>query len=558
MLTVMGSAFAADQAPDAAAPSAAPAPTGTHAPAPSAATPAPAGAGAAAAGAPVTGANGTQSAGPGAQFDIHEYRVLGNTVLSNRDIETVLYPLLGDHKSIDDVQTARTVLEKAYHDRGFQTVLVDIPEQDVRDQVIRLKVTEGRLNSVHIGGARYFSEGKILAALPAAAPGSVPNFTELQQQLAAVNVQSADRAVVPVLKAGPIPGTVDMALSVNDHLPVHGSLEINNQYTPDTRVLRAIATLSYNDLFQNFDSLSAQYQAAPQELSQVNVLALNYALGARPGDLHPSVYFINSNSNVPTVGTIGVLGAGQIYGARLAYPLGSVLLPTQSLTLGVDYKHFRETIGLAGSPAVITPISYVNLSLGYSGYWSSELFQGSFGATGNFGPRGVPNNPTSFANKRFQGRPNYSYLKLDGAFTAHLPKGFQVLLRADGQFAPDALITNEDYSISGADGVRGYLEAEVLSDSGLKGSVQLQSPPLSWGKMPLGDAFFFYDIGRTNTIDPLPGEPRAMELRSWGAGVHVLPGQAINGLLTWADPLADGPFTARGDWRVLFLLRGSF
>ena len=39
-------------------------------------------------------------------FDVHEYRVLGNTVLANRDIETALYPLLGDHKTLADVEYA--------------------------------------------------------------------------------------------------------------------------------------------------------------------------------------------------------------------------------------------------------------------------------------------------------------------------------------------------------------------------------------------------------------------------------------------------------------------
>ncbi len=76
------------------------------------------------------------------------------------------------------IQTARTALEKTYHDRGFATVFVDIPEQDIKDQIVRLKVTEERLNTVHINGARYFSED--LAALPAAKPGTVPNLTELQ------------------------------------------------------------------------------------------------------------------------------------------------------------------------------------------------------------------------------------------------------------------------------------------------------------------------------------------------------------------------------------------
>jgi hemolysin activation/secretion protein len=493
-----------------------------------------------------------------AKFDVHEYRVLGNSVLSNRDIEAVLYPLLGERKSIEDVQAARTALEKAYHDRGFATVLVDIPEQDIKDQIVRLKVTEGRLNSVHIAGARYFSEGRILAAIPAATPGEVPNITALQAQLNTVNVQTADRAVIPILKAGPVPGTVDLALNVNDHLPVHGSLEVNNQNTPQTRVLRLIASLSYNDLFQSFDSLSAQYQAAPQDVSQVNVVAINYAWGAAPGRLHPSVYFINSNSNVPTVGTIGVLGAGQIFGTRLTFSLVDALVPRHTLTLGIDYKHFRETIGLEGSPAVITPISYVNLSLGYSGFWSSGWSQGSLGATANFGPRGVPNNPQTFADKRYRGRPNYAYLKIDSTWLARLPKGFQLLLRADGQFAPQPLITNEDYTISGADGVRGYMEAEVLADTGYKASIQVQSPFMPWGKRQLGDLFVFFDAGRTDFVDPLPGEPATTELRSWGAGLHVLPGQPINGLLTWADPLSNGPITHRGDWRVLFVIRGSF
>jgi hemolysin activation/secretion protein len=99
---------------------------------------------------------------PVAYFNVHEYRVLGNSVLSNREIETVLYPLLGDHKTLTDAEVARAALEKKYHDRGFATVFVDIPEQDVSDQIVRLKATEGRLHEVHISGARYFSERKII------------------------------------------------------------------------------------------------------------------------------------------------------------------------------------------------------------------------------------------------------------------------------------------------------------------------------------------------------------------------------------------------------------
>jgi hemolysin activation/secretion protein len=491
-------------------------------------------------------------------FDIHEYRVLGNTVLPNRVIEAVLYPLLGDHQTLAEVEVARAALEKTYHDRGYATVFVDIPEQEVNEKIVRLRVTEGRLHEVRISGARYFSERKILAAVPEATAGSVPNLPALQSQLSAVSVASADRAVVPILKAGPVPGTVDLALKVDDHLPVHGSLEVDNQNTPNTKPLRATATLGYNNLFQDLDSLSVQYQAAPQETSQVNVFAANYAWGALAGGLHPSVYFIDSNSDVPTVGTIGVLGKGQIFGTRFGYYLNDAPSAPQSITFGYDYKRFRQTIALASGPPNVTPISYSNLSVAYAGTWSGDWLTGSLNSSANFGPRGLPNNSAAFAAKRFEGQSNYFYVKMGGSLVANLPKGFHLILRGDGQFAAEPLITNEDYTISGADGVRGYLEAEVLADKGIKGGVQFESPLAKAGRFALGDVFLFYDAGRANLIDSLPGEPASTVLRSWGAGLNLFPSYWINGVLTWADPLRAGPDTRRGDARLLFILRGSF
>lgn len=491
-------------------------------------------------------------------FDIHEYRVLGNTVLPNRDIEKVLYPMLGDHKTLADVEAARTALEKTYHDRGYGTVFVDIPEQDVNDKIVRLKVTEGRLNEVRIAGARYFSERKILAAVPAATPGTVPNLPDLQSQLSAVNIQTADRSVVPILKAGPVPGTVDLSLKVDDHLPFHGSIETDNQYTPNTEPLRSTVSLSYENLFQNFDSLSAQYQVSPQNTSEVSVFAANYAFGPFSNGLHLSGYFIDSNSNVPSVGTLGVLGKGQIMGARFAYFLSDSPVSPQSITFGIDYKHFLQTVDVSSSSGLETPISYTNLSLAYSGTWSTDKLTGSLTTTANFGPEGLPNNPVTFANKCYSCQPNYFYLKMDSSLVAHLPKGFQLILRTDGQFAAEPLITNEEFSITGADGVRGYLEAEVLATKGVKGSVQFRSPVATVKSLALGDGFVFFDAGRANVVDPLPGETASYTLSSWGAGAQLLPSSWLTGSLTWAYPLKNGPYTPRGDSRYLFVVRASF
>jgi len=519
--------------------------------------------------APAAAATATSSAASTEHFDVSEYRVLGNSVLSNRQIEGVLYSRLGPDKTLADVDAARQALEAAYHDLGYSTVFVDIPPQEVKNGIVRLHVTEARVRERTISGARYFSEGRILEQLPATQPGSVPNLTDLQQQLNALNGETTDRSVVPILKAGPIPGTTDLALKVEDHLPLHGSLELDNQRTPDSKPLRATLGMSYDNLFADLDSVSAQYTSAPQKWSEVGVFNANYSFHPLDGGIRPSVSFTNSSSNVATIGTLGVLGDGQVVGGRVNWPVLQLPGDSQSLTLGLDYKHFRNTIDLESTTPqsggkTIEPISYLNASLSYGGFWqrsgaSGGVAQsGSLNISANFGPRGVSNSAIDFANSRYQARGNYAYLHLDAAFTTRLPAAMLLTLRAAGQFAQDPLVVYEQESIAGAQNVRGYLEAEVLGDDALRGTLQLQSPPLTHHGYLLGDMFLFLDAGRSHEIDALAGEAGDTSLRSVGAGLDLLPGHHVAGSLTWADPLLNGPRTPAHDSRLLFDLKGSF
>src|SRR5262245_55890187 len=137
-----------------------------------------------------------------------EIRVLGNSKLPPLAVETAVYPHTGPGKNIEDIESARQALESAYRVAGYSTVFVDIPEQSVDDGVVRLRVTESKLERVRIEGARYFSARRIRAALPQATAGEVPNIPQLQRDLAQLNTETGDRTVTPVLAAGPRPGTV--------------------------------------------------------------------------------------------------------------------------------------------------------------------------------------------------------------------------------------------------------------------------------------------------------------------------------------------------------------
>jgi len=205
----------------------------------------------------------------------------------------------------------------------------------------------------------------------------------------------------------------------------------------------------------------------------------------------------------------------------------------------------------------------VNASLAYGGAWqrltAPGLVQsGSFDLSVDAGPRGPANSNLDFANNRYQARGNYIYLRGDGAMTLRLPAKLFLILRAAGQVALDPLVVYEQLSIAGADGVRGYLEAEELGDSAIKGTVQLQTSPLVVHQRSWADLFVFFDAGRSRHLEALPDEASWTSLRSFGAGLDVLPGHSITGYLTWVESLLPGPTTAAHDSRVLFDVRGSF
>ena len=502
------------------------------------------------------------AAAAGNRFDILEYRVVGNRVLPPVAIERAVYPFLGPHGDLDTVKKAVEALEKAYRDAGYGAVFVDIPEQSVDEGVVRLKVTEGRLERVRVHGAQYFSERQIRAAVPALVEGETPHLPTLQRELTALNARSADRSVTPILKSGTAPGTVDADLVVRDVLPLHGSIEADDRHTAATTPNRASVSLSYDNLWQRQDSLALQYQTAPAHPSNATVESATYLAHVDDAG-QASLSYIHTSSNVLALGTLGVLGRGDIYGVRWLRPLAGSATSAGSFTLGVDYKSVLTEVfpDATGSAPVLSPVHYLNWSGSWSGFWRQvrNTFSASFAA--NFGIRGLVNRDQDFANARFDASPDYLYLRLSGTATQKLPGDVTLLARFSGQWAASPLVNNEQYSLGGVDTVRGYLEAEFLGDSGAAGAFELQSPPLGkrFGSVlaPLY-AFVFVDGGVAALEEPLPAQLYRQRLWSTGGGLRLESPGGLSGALDYAIAEAEGIGTRRGQRRVDFSVRYGF
>ena len=503
---------------------------------------------------------GTESiAGP--TFDIWEIRVQGNSVLDTKVIESTIYPFLGPGRSFDDVQKARTALETAYRDAGYPTVSVDIPEQNVRNGLVKVRVTDGRIRTVRVTGARYYDNGWIRQNLPEAKPGDVLQLDRFNEELSMLNARSADRRVTPVLKPGREPGTVDLELKVADTLPVSGSLEVNNRNTVSTTDTRVVANLSYDNLWQRDHSIGLLYQVAPEDKDESEVWSLTYSFRPERSRTSYSLYAVDSNSDIETTGNIGVIGKGQVYGGRAVIPIqsGNPNL-FQSGILGLDYKDFDESIGFEEQQE--TPITYLNWVAGYMGVVLGEQRNHSIFATANFGIRDLVNDTDEFDDKRTNARPNYLYVRGSYDVTQKLPGNLSAFFKVSGQYSQVPLISNEQFSAGGLDTVRGYFEAEALGDRGFHTTLELRSPDFN-ERLPDGaDALYVYLFGdlarlRSESDPNIQDEETRQSLSSAGVGLRF-DGYGFTSAFHWAQILSDGPVSEKDSNEFLFRVRYGF
>lgn len=492
------------------------------------------------------------------RFDVDEYRVVGNTVLTETEIDNAVYGFLGPGKTIGDVEKARAALEQAYQKKGYPTVSAEIPVQRVVDGVVVLKVTERPVGRLRVTGSRYYDLGVIRSQAPSLAEGKVPNMQQVQHDVLALN-QWPDRTVTPALRAGAAPDTVDVDLQVQDHLPLHASLELNNRQSTDTKPLRLNGTLSYDNLWQRGDSATFSYQVAPQRPSDATVFSGSYLFRIPGSNLSLLGSYLHSDSNVSTVGSTNVVGKGDQAGMRLLIPLGFGEGFVHTLSVGFDYKKFAQDVLFSGTTSN-APVTYYPATVSYqatlTGPRATTKLDASLVAA--FGPG---SNAAEFDNQRFGARPEFAYVRADVQRTQELPYRLEAYGHAGGQLAGAPLVSTEQQSLGGLDTVRGYLESEALGDYGGFVQAELRSPQLAEriGHRVNDLRFFvFFDAGTVGIHDPLPEQARAYTMSSTGVGLRARLLDYFNLEMEDAIPLENGPITRSGDNRILFRMSGNF
>src|ERR1035437_8598092 len=294
-------------------------------------------------------------------FDIVRFQIGGNTLLPEAVVQGAVAPQVGTGRVYGDIQKALEALERAYRAAGFSTVQVYVPEQELTSGVVRLQVTEGVIGKVLISGNKHFDDANIRASLPALKEGKAPNLRQMSEDLQLSNENPAKQLEVTLGVSGE-EGKVDAKVVVAEENPQRAFATLDSPGTAATGVSRLGVAYQNANLFNRDQTLTLAYTTSADAPAgvKVDIFSVGYRIPLYAlGDSLDFIYgksSVNTPSSSPTLGgALGIVGKGDVFGARWNHYFARRGEYTSKLIYGFDYKYINARCTTGGNPASIDP-----------------------------------------------------------------------------------------------------------------------------------------------------------------------------------------------------------
>lgn len=531
------------------------------------------------------------------KFEITSFDVRGNTLLPKDEVAKVVAPYTGKDRVYGDVQRALEALEAAYRAKGFGTVTVYVPEQELKGGVVILQVTEAVIGKVTVTGNQFYNEDNIRASLPLLKEGTAPNLSAISDNVQLAN-ENPGKHTELTLGVSQEEGKVDAKIGIADEKTKRVFLSVDNTGDKDkTGQYRLGVSYRDSNVFGRDEVMTLGYIMAPDAPGGVDVNV--YTAGLRMpfyklGD-SLDVIVAASNVNIPANvitpnGTLSLNGKGNIYALRWNHLFPRAGEYSSRIVYGADYK-WTDNPCPVSAPVGPGCIDYLEtpLSATYIGQWQKPNVAADYNI-------GIAYNPTLFDHQQ-QWRYNYAanarstdanflIFRGGGSYLQSFPGDWQVRGALTAQFSANPLPTQEQLGLAGSTAVRGFGERVLTSDSGYVGNLEGYTPDLAptlgpWLKLTFPGtlrALVFYDwaYGESSPEDgtgwvdglgnPVLGGPTGSKsineittISSFGLGLRYSLRKDISAKFDWARVLDTSPANrttvgqlADDQWRVHF------
>ena len=452
------------------------------------------------------------------RVQVKAFRISGNTLISEADLQAVLLPWVGKETSFAELQQATNAVAEAYRARGW-FARPQLPAQDVNDGVVSIHIIEGRLGAVRLddGGKELRTDRAMVTDTMTARQksGDPLNLDALDRSTNILN-DTPGVAVATILAPGQNTGDTDAVVKVQDKPLYSGTAMLDNQGARSTGADKISVSLMMDSPRGIGDQIALNGNTS--EGSQY--LKLAYALpwgrdGARVGASTSAMRY----TLIGDLASLNARGDAQTFGVNTSYPLLRSGTKNIAFAAALDRKtYYNEASQLATSQKVADVVLLAlsgdlldGLGQGGMTMWGINLTAGQINLSGN-----ATNQGADRVGANTEG--NYQKWGYNLARLQRLSDKTSLWASFSGQSAAKNLDSSEKFSLGGASGVRAYPLSEGSGDDGWLATLEVR-----YNLLPELQISVFYDQGQIKLShdNAYTGAPVVNEASLKGYGVGL-------------------------------------
>jgi len=492
-----------------------------------------------------------EDAGAGPSFFVSRIEIEGNTLFDDETLAPLVDIQDGLEMTLGVLALYAQEITAHYNSEGYILARAFIPQQEIKDGVVKLRVVEGRVGAISVRGTERLRSADFAKRLERVREDEVLKEQTLERILLELNDMLGVQ-VRSVLKPGELPGTSDLVLEVTESRPYQVSFDADNFGSRFTGTNRFGVTGTVGSLLKLGDQFSVRIVESDAEQHFVQTV-YSIPVGNHGTTLRASFTY----SEFKLGDSVTSLEAG---GQAVLYDIGvdQVLLRNRTTRIavsgGFEYRQFKNRQFVPVSDTTTSDDKLGDFYVGLGGNFS-DSYRGNtyinirtqFGFT--------ESDPNGSLNSRAQGRGNGTVVTADVArYQGTNLWNSYFFMKAEGQVVSDRVLSPDQISIGGFGTVRGYPLAEFSGDNGYVFTIEYVLPvpyksPIGSGKLTLDQVMsfvLFLDHARVLVVDKQPGE-KDQSISGAGGGIRInVPKSKPHGLsgsfsLLYGLPVFRGP-----------------
>jgi hemolysin activation/secretion protein len=463
----------------------------------------------------------------------------GNTVIATETLDSLTEEFKNQDLTWDEIKSIADSVTMAYQELGYILAKAYVPEQEIKDGVLEIRIVEGNVGKLEVKGNKYYHERVIKRYFrPQMKHGVIRERMLESALLLTKEIPSVETRVV--LKKGEKPGTADMLLDTKDSAAVKLSLDYNNFGHPLTGEDRYGTKIEFTDpWWGNTLKLRGVTGNDPDDSKLGSV-----GLAVPVSTYGTKVLFNYMNGNYLVgreLADLGLEGKSRIYGTGLYQPFIKTGTMNLSTTAHFERKYSKSFID--GEISTLDKLNTYGLTIEFD---NLDRFLGKNIAIIDYS-HGRILQKHDIPLSKIKADVRFNIYRLDVARIQKIYGYTNLMVRGSGQLTPNRVVSIEQKSLGGYGSVRGHEPALQMGDAGYTITGELMfAPPLIAEKTIFGQRIaqmmqfaVFFDHGGVYTSHLKAGEIGNEYLNGFGGGIRLFYKELFRFKFDIARPIKD-------------------